>query len=117
MSIYVIDHPVGDQNITIQVEMDESLPLGRPDARGMSEVTEKVLTATRDVFGDALQLAHNCAVGMVQSLKQMSQEVRPNEFEVKFCVKLSSEVGAVITKMGGEAQLEISMKWVHKEDM
>lgn len=37
-----------------------------------------------------------------------------DEVEVKFSVKLSGEVGAVVTKVGGEATYEITLKWQNK---
>jgi len=50
---------------------------------------------------------------MVRAVKQkLSSMTEPSdEVEVKFSVKLSGEVGAVLTKVGGEANYEITLKW------
>jgi hypothetical protein len=45
----------------------------------------------------------------------MDDEVKPNEFEVQLAIKLNSEVGAALTKLGGEAQMQVTMKWTLKE--
>lgn len=53
---------------------------------------------------------------MIQSVKEKvnSMTDRADEVEVKFSVKLNAEVGAVLTKVGGEANYEITLKWVNK---
>lgn len=50
---------------------------------------------------------------MVKAIKQkLSGFTEPaDEVEVKFSVKLSGEVGAVLTKVGGEANYEITLRW------
>jgi hypothetical protein len=83
--------------------------------RGPLDAAKQVINTARDVFGEAMQLAHNCAASVVESISQMPAQIRPNEFEVQFAVKLNSEVGAVIAKLGSEAQLQINMKWTYKE--
>lgn len=116
MPVYATQHQVNDQVVLIQIEMDE-VPAPSPygDVRGSREAAKRVISATRDVFGDGMQLARDCAASVVESIRQMPAQVRPNEFEVQFAVKLDSEVGAVIAKMGAEAQLQINMKWTYKE--
>ena len=50
---------------------------------------------------------------MVRALKgRLNALTDPaDEVEVKFSVKLSGEIGAVVTKVGGEATYEITLKW------
>ncbi|MFN8444386.1 MAG: CU044_2847 family protein [Caldilineaceae bacterium] len=116
MSIYATEHQVNDQTIVIQIEMDEaSKPDPYEDVRGPLDTARQVIHTARDVFGEGMQLAHNCAASVVNSINQMPTKVRPTEFEVQFTVKLDSQVGAIIAKMGTEAQLQINMKWIHKE--
>ncbi|MCP4106746.1 MAG: hypothetical protein GY749_14610 [Desulfobacteraceae bacterium] len=77
---------------------------------------DKVIKVAHDLFGDGLQLAHNCASRVVNSIKDMDDSIKPNEFELKLAIKLDTEAGVpVIVKMGTEAQMQVSMKWVHKE--
>jgi len=53
---------------------------------------------------------------MVKTLKRRLDGLTDpaDEVEVKFSVKLSGEVGAVVTKVGGEATYEITLKWTHQ---
>ena len=116
MPIYATEHKIDNEVILIQIEMDEAPPPNPyGNVRGAEDLTKKVVQTARDVFGDGMKLAHDCAVSVVHTIRQMPDNVRPNEFEVQFAVKLNSEVGAVIAKMSTEAQLQISMKWTHKE--
>jgi len=48
---------------------------------------------------------------VLQSLPQ-----RPDEIEVAFGVKLSGEVGAIITKAATEGNFQIRLKWTPKPD-
>ena len=117
MPIYTVQQEVDGQTTTIYVEMDETAKAGSiyGDVRGAKEAAEKVVAAARDVYGDAMNLAKNCAAGTIHTLKAMDDKTRPDEFGVKFAVKFDSQVGAVLAKMGTEAQLEISMKWKREE--
>ena len=53
---------------------------------------------------------------MVENIKaRLDGMTEPaDEVQVKFSVKLTGEVGAVVTKVGGEATYEITLKWHHK---
>ena len=53
---------------------------------------------------------------MIQAVKERVNAVTEpaDEVEVKFSVKLNGEVGAVLTKVGGEATYEITLKWQKK---
>ena len=116
MPIYATQHQDNNETVLIQIEMDEvSVASPYENMRGPKESARQVIEISRDVFGEGLQLAHNCAAAVVNSISQMSEKVRPNEFEVQFAVKLTSEVGAVIAKLSSEAQLQINMKWINKE--
>jgi Trypsin-co-occurring domain 1 len=53
---------------------------------------------------------------MVRTMKKRLNDVTDSgdEIEVKFGVKLSGEIDAVVTKMGSEATYEITLKWANK---
>lgn len=53
---------------------------------------------------------------MVRTLKQRLNALTDpeDEVEVKFGVKLSAEIDAVVTKLGSEATYEITLKWKNK---
>jgi hypothetical protein len=71
------------------------------------------LKAAGDLFGDGLELARRTAGRVVESIKKMEDEIRPNEFEVQLAIKLDGEVGAFVVKTSAEAQLHVRMKWIH----
>ncbi|NMG18976.1 CU044_2847 family protein [Brasilonema bromeliae] len=102
---------VNGEEVVIYIEVDNIPPSRSPyeNVRGVD--TARVVAAARDVFGEAMQLTRSCAKRVVESVKQMEKETRPNELEVKLAIKLDSEVGAVIAKVNTGAQIEVTMKW------
>ncbi|MEJ6486916.1 CU044_2847 family protein [Nostoc punctiforme UO1] len=76
---------------------------------------EKAIEAVGDIFGQGLELSRNCAIEVVHSLKKMTGDVKPNEFEVKLAIKLDSKAGIpALVKFGAEAQMEVTMKWTNQ---
>jgi hypothetical protein len=115
MPIIKNDHTIDGETVTIYIETDQAPKPDSPygDMRGPAD---KVIAAARDVFGDGLQLANSCAQRFVEAVKEMNAAVRPDEFKVQLAIKLDANVGAVLAKFGSEAQMQVSMKWVRKED-
>jgi Trypsin-co-occurring domain 1 len=107
-SINIID----GEEVTIFVEVDNIPTVKSPYENVRSGDTTAVVAAVRDVFGEAMKLTRNCARRVVESIKQMDEATRPEEFEVKLSIKLDSEVGAVIAKASAGAQVEVTMKWM-----
>lgn len=106
--------PKDKPEMTIYVEVDR-LPESRDpygEGRDAAEVARRAIQQARDIFGEGLELANTCAKRVVQSIRNLSPEARPEEFAVEMAIKLDSEVGAVVAKAGAEAQLKVSMKWV-----
>lgn len=110
---------VNGQEVTIYITVDD-VPQTQSIYEDLREsiperVARKVIKVAHDVFGEGLQLASNCAVRVVESIRDMDEAVRPDEYEVQFGIQLSGEGGASIVKAATEAQLQVSMKWVKKE--
>ncbi len=102
----LIEFDVGNDR-TVFIEVDRVTTSGEvtPCTRNPGEIAAKA----GQTFSEALA-----------NIKPMIQAVRTQlddaaeaatAMEVKFSVKLSGEVGAVITKVGGEATYEITMRW------
>ncbi len=103
---------INGEDVTIYIEVDNLPPTKSPyDNTRSGEAAEKVLADVGDVFGEAMKLTRNCAKRVVDSIKQMDEAIRPEEFEVKLAVKLDSQVGAVIAKASAGAQMEVTLKW------
>ena len=47
----------------------------------------------------------------VDSLEHTADSVRPDEFELQLCIKLDAEAGAVVTKVGAGAHMQVTMRW------
>lgn len=107
---------IDGETISIFIEVDK-VPTPKNEYYNDEErgPTEKVIQAVRDVFGDGLHLVHNCAVQAVKAIKGMGTAIQPDEFEIQVAVKLDADVGAVLAKFGAEAQMQVTMKWIHEE--
>jgi hypothetical protein len=104
----LVEFDVGDgKTVLIEVETVESDEI-TPVAKAPGELAAKA----RQTLGQAL----DDSAPMVRTLKNRLDAVTDpaDEVEVKFSVKLSGEVGAFITRIGGEATYEITLKWQHK---
>ncbi|HEY9818830.1 MAG TPA: CU044_2847 family protein [Candidatus Obscuribacterales bacterium] len=84
-----------------EVESDEITPVSKSPG--------EIAAQARQTFSQAMA----GVTPMVRSLKARLDTLNDpaDEVEVKFSVKLSGEVGAVVTKVGGEATYEITLKW------
>jgi len=113
MPIIENKHIINDQEVVIYIEVDKVPGSESPyqDVRDAGQVVSKAISVVRDVFGEGLELAHNCATRVVDSIDKMKTNVRPDEFELEFAIKLDAEAGAVLTKLGSEAQLKVTMTW------
>ena len=110
---------VDGQELNILVEIDEAPVSGADiyeDLQTRGERTERVISMARDVFGEGLELARNCATRVAHSIADFDQKIRPDEVEVQIAIKLEAEAGAVLTKVGAGAQMQVSMKWIRSEE-
>ena len=111
---------VNDQDVTIYIAVDDA-PVPEEeniysDLRGdrAKRMARKAIKVADDVFGEGLELASNCAVRVVESIKKMDPEIRPDEYEIQLAIKLCGQAGAYIVNMGAESQLQVTMKWEKK---
>lgn len=102
---------VDGQPVDIYIEVDKV-----PDAYYKDTLGNRQIQAVGDVFGDGLALSRQCAGQVFRSVNQLSDAVKPNEFEVQLAIKLSAEGGVpTLTKFGAEAQMQVTMKWTLKK--
>jgi hypothetical protein len=86
------------------VEVDDQDPgVGRAsrlgDAIGQAAVT----------YEEALDSVRRAADSTIRAFEQMHRP--PSKLEVEFGVRLSGEVGAVMVKAGGDANLTVRLTW------
>lgn len=104
----LVEFQVGeDESILVEVEDVESDSI-RPASKSPGEIAIKA----KKTFAEALDSIQPMIADIKHRLDAATEPA--DEVEVKFSVKLSGEVGAVLTKVGGEATYEITLKWQHK---
>ena len=99
----------------IQVELDaveSAVGLGAVyDDATRGTPAEKVIEIARDVYGDGLDLARRCAEQAANRFKDIGQGLKPDEVELQLAIKLDAVLGAMLVKMGAEAQLQVTFRW------
>jgi predicted butyrate kinase (DUF1464 family) len=68
------------------------------------------------LYDEALQLANDCARKVSEQITALAPAIRPAEYTIQFGIKLDAEVGAFIAKSTAGAQLQVSLKWISKQD-
>lgn len=104
----LVEFNVGeDDTILVEVEDVESDGI-KPASKRPGEMAIKA--------GKSISEALSSVGPMIKDIKhRLDEATEPaDEVEVKFSVKLSGEVDAVLTRVGGEATYEITLKWQHK---
>jgi len=69
------------------------------------DLIKKANLTLDDTLKDILPAVETVA----QNLEGISR--KPEEIEIEFGLKLTTNVGAIFTKIGGEAHFKISVKW------
>ncbi len=97
----------GNQKIFVEIEQS---PVGglKPISRDRHEIAAKAQKTFEEAM-DNLQPMIKVIKSRLDNMTQPAEEV-----EVKFGVKLSSEVGAILASVGGEVTYEITLKWNNK---
>jgi hypothetical protein len=91
---------------TLFVEVEQPRGGGlKPVARETGEIAVKA----KKTFEEAMKNLEPMITSIKEQLDAANQPA--DEVEVKFGVKLSSEVGAILASVGGEITYEITLKW------
>jgi len=110
MPIIKNKHSVDDQDVIMYMEVDE-LPNNESYYEDMRGTGNRAVECAHNIFGEGLQLAKNSATQVVTTIGKMNDEIKPDEFTLKLAIKADMHLGAVLTKIGTEAQMEVTMKW------
>lgn len=100
---------------SIYIEVDEKLPAPKPkpgDDR-ISRTDGVTIKATKSL-AKALSIIKPVANGIIDKVKSLNDPA--DEVEVKFAIKMSAEIGAVIASGNAEANYEITLKWDNKKN-
>jgi len=88
----------------LYAEIEEPVVSGRRAVAINVDEKEKTIE-----LGQVLERIKSTADQIAQTIGQLASA--PDGFEVKFGVKLSASLGAVIAKASTEANFEITLKW------
>lgn len=106
---------IDGQEVDIYIEVEREPSAKTPFEDTRESMGEKAAKAVGDLFGQGLALSRKCAAQVMENVQQMSDEIKPNEFEVQLAIKLDSEMGAVIAKATTGGQIQVTMKWTLKK--
>lgn len=96
------------------IETEDEWPLDeyQVDAyRGEERGRKKIVESGKNLIQDAMSGIQSCADELVSGLNALEKKLRPDEIEAHLAFKLTAEAGAIITKIGGEAQLQVKITW------
>ena len=101
----VLKNEHGD-NITMYIEVDD-------EKMSAPAITPKDLLPplAQDSFAQAMSLIRTCSSQVAGTVQALPEEVRPRRFEVAFAVKIDAQFGAILAKVSGEAQLQVTLIW------
>ncbi|MGK7872612.1 MAG: CU044_2847 family protein [Xenococcaceae cyanobacterium] len=102
----IIEFPLEDGE-SIFVEVEETEPVD--DRIGLADNVAQVAKNSFESAIDKIKPVANAVIGRVRSLNEPADEV-----EVKFGLKMSAEMGAVIAAGNAEVNYEITLKWKQK---
>lgn len=103
---------VDGQPVFIEVESGRT-------TRGLDSpgsATTKALGGVTDALDSAKATILNVTHKMVSAIRNDEPNLAPDEFELQFNLKFTAEGQAIITKLGGEASLQIKMTYRRKID-
>lgn len=105
---HLVEFPLeGGDSVFVEVD---AAPQPADDRIGITDdIAEKAQKSFEVAIGK-IQPVANAIIGKVRSLNEPADEV-----EVKFGIKMSADVGAVIASGKGEVNYEISLKWTNSK--
>ena len=99
----IVEFPL-ESGDSILIEVDEPAP---SDARiGLGN---KVVKTAQQTFESALEKVKPVANAILTKVRSLDEPA--DEVEVKFGIKMSAELGAVVTSGTAEVNYEITLKW------
>jgi len=92
---------------SIAVEVSE-VDAGGPVVRGGLNPRDVVVRASTS-FDDAIRAMRQPLASVISSLGELPSG--PDEVEVSFGLRLSGELGVIVTKAGAEANFPVTLRW------
>lgn len=105
----LVEFPLED-GTSIIVEVDENVSDDYSGVRG--NTSDKVVERAEKTLEAALDQVKNSANMIIKRMVNLSE--KPDEIEIEFGLKLSTQVGAVIASGSVEANYVVKLKWSSK---
>ena len=99
---------------TIYIEVDEKLPLPKPKPEDeLISRTDQIAVKATQSFEDALNGIKPVANAIINKVKSLNEPA--DQVEVKFGIKMTVGLGAIIASGSVDVNYEITLKWDNKE--
>lgn len=89
----------------------EELSSKEDEFRDMPKSVDKIIDSGKNLIREAIIRIQMCASEISTGISNIKEKMRPDEVEASLAFKLTAEAGAIITKLGGEAQLQVKLVW------
>ena len=100
----LVEYELADgTRVLVEVEASSAGPVTRGGRR------EDELIKAQGTFEQALRRIGPMTAAAFDQLRQLADA--PDEIDIEFGIKLHAEMGAIISKAGGEANFQISLRW------
>jgi len=91
-----------DDPVLVEFEEESGVYQAGADLGDLTKKSEKALEKSMNTI-------HNMSARMVHAVEKL--DMIPSSFELSFGIKLTAQAGALITKVGGEANINVKLTW------
>ncbi len=102
-----------DEESFVYMEVDEKLPASSDEDEGLIGIGDEVAQQAKQTLGKALSSIKPVANAIIKKVQDLNKPA--DAVEVKFGVKMSGELGAIIASGSAEVNYEITLKWNNTE--
>jgi hypothetical protein len=74
-------------------------------------VSNGVASCLRKRFGEIMEVIKETAESAYSGLERIEIRARPDEYEIKFGLKLNAGADAIFAKAGSEGSFEVTLRW------
>jgi len=100
------------QEFTVLIEWPDEHAYGGYEPVAKGEFSETLKEQSEKALNIAMGTLRSMAYRVSKTMREMDDQMRPQEAEVEFGVNLDAEAGAWLAKTSAGAQLTVKLKWV-----
>ena len=99
-----------DENTKIYLESaKEDIKIGDDALLVPIASNGRIIQKTKEYLDDSFNQITTFSSNIAESIKKL--DITPDEFEVEFAVKFSTDAGIIISSVSSEASITIKLKW------